>query len=172
MCMARHTSVYLPDGLDAAVRASGATIPELIRRGLQLEPPGQKGREPPGYAPDGYPPVADLARWIRDILGRLDQLDAIVRPVDSGGEQTDRLTEIEHRLEALSGWVFVLLNRAHLPPMTVTCRACGHQLPPWTGRGNATVKCDQCGERVHIRCRDQRQIPLRIDEEEATDVPA
>jgi hypothetical protein len=38
--MSRRTSVYLPDELDAAVRASGKSVPELIRAGLaSLNPP-------------------------------------------------------------------------------------------------------------------------------------
>jgi len=35
--MARTTSVYLSDELDAAVRASGRTVPELVRLGLENE---------------------------------------------------------------------------------------------------------------------------------------
>lgn len=33
--MPRKTSIYLPDELDEAIRASGKSIPDLIRLGLQ-----------------------------------------------------------------------------------------------------------------------------------------
>lgn len=39
--MGKKTSVYLPDNLDAAVRASGKSIPDLIRLGLEA---GERAR--------------------------------------------------------------------------------------------------------------------------------
>lgn len=100
--MGRRTSVWLADDLDAAVQASGLRLAELIRRGLEHTVPA---------APDGYPPVADFARWLRDILTRLDehagrigQLEAFSRgPGDDDDEVTvadlPTLEEIEQRRE-------------------------------------------------------------------------
>jgi hypothetical protein len=39
--MPRKTSIYLPDELDEAIRASGKSIPDLIRLGLQA---GERSR--------------------------------------------------------------------------------------------------------------------------------
>jgi hypothetical protein len=36
--MGRRTSVYLDDALEAAVRASGVPVAELVRRGLDMAP--------------------------------------------------------------------------------------------------------------------------------------
>jgi hypothetical protein len=49
----RRTSVYLSEAEDAALKASGLPLPEVIRRGLQIagrrgpqQPPPRRGRVP------------------------------------------------------------------------------------------------------------------------------
>ena len=47
VCVARKTSVYLSDADEAALAASGLTLPEVIRRGLDLTGRQQRtGRAP------------------------------------------------------------------------------------------------------------------------------
>ena len=53
LCMSRRTSVYLIDELDEAVRASGKSLPDLIRLGLAQHQAARVRRGHAGQAAAG-----------------------------------------------------------------------------------------------------------------------
>ena len=63
--MPNNTSVSLPDDLLAAVSASGRSIPELIRAGLEAEPSEREGR------PSGQEDQREQEVWLAGVVAEL-----------------------------------------------------------------------------------------------------
>jgi hypothetical protein len=86
--MGKKTSIYLPDSLDEAIRASGQTIPDLIRIGLEA---GQRTR-------------ADrLAETVERLLVKLDSGYTFVAPTGDKAALAAELAELAERMNKLSG---------------------------------------------------------------------
>lgn len=66
--MGRKTSIYLGDGLDAAVKASGRSIPELLRSALGPGAVPGDTEDRLAAAEDGLEELSALVHRIREAL--------------------------------------------------------------------------------------------------------
>lgn len=88
--MGKKTSVYLSDDLDEAVRASGRSIPDLIRLGLEA---GERARSDrlagaveqlTGQLREGYrlvPPADDASALAAELAGLAERMNKLARRI-------------------------------------------------------------------------------------------
>ena len=88
--MPRKTSIYLPDDLDAAIRASGRSIPDLIRLGLEARERPRSDRlagaveELTAALASGYrlvPPADDASALAAELAALAERMNKLVRQI-------------------------------------------------------------------------------------------